>query len=74
MESLIQQLAKEQDEIDKLTASVFKERMEIARETDHVTALAKVRKLRKIFGSYTSTYMAISPGNPTIILLGSLML
>ena len=39
---MIKQLAKEQLAIDSLTEVVYRERMDIAMETDRVTSLAKV--------------------------------
>ena len=42
VERLLQQLAAEQKEVDTLRASVFQERMDIAKETERVTSLARV--------------------------------
>ena len=42
VELLLQQLAAEQKEVDTLREYVFQERMDIAKETEHVTSLARV--------------------------------
>jgi len=42
VESMLHQLSEEQQEVDSLRAAVAKEREEVARETAHVAALAKV--------------------------------
>lgn len=42
---LLQELADEQKEVDTLRISVFQERMDIAKETERVTSLARVRKM-----------------------------
>ncbi len=45
VESIIHELAEEQSEIDELTAAVFSERMEIAKEKNRMTSLANVREM-----------------------------
>ena len=42
MESLLQQLSWEQEEVDTLRTTVEEERRDIAQETEHVARLAKV--------------------------------
>ena len=42
VELLLHQLAAEQREVDTLRAYVFQERMDIAKETERVTSLARV--------------------------------
>ena len=66
MESLIQQLAEEQKEIDQLTATVFEERMAIAKETDYVTSLAQVRKEKIEQLKYASIVKSIFDCSSTI--------
>lgn len=38
----MEELAEEQKEVDALRTAVFKERMDIAKETERVTSLARV--------------------------------
>lgn len=57
MESILHQLSEEQQEVDTLRAAVAKEREEVARETAHVAALAKVNHIMYSFHGHWSVIM-----------------